>query len=519
MPNQAISMNKIRQVLRCYASGNGTKSISSMLSISRNTVKKYLHIYQKSGLSFDEVLSLDDSSLYTLFQYKNKSEEEPPERYKELQPLLADYAKRLKKRGVTRQTLFEEYHKSHPDGYARSRFCTHLQAYIALSHPIARLEHKAGDKMYIDYAGDKLSIIDRRTGEILPVEVFVAILPCSQLTYVEAVMTQRKEDLIRACEGALLFYGGTPSAIVPDNLKAAVTKPSRYEAILNDDFEAFAQHYGCAVIPARVRKPRDKALVEGAVKLIYRSIYTRLEGREFYDLACLNAAIGVALEMHNNALMSGRTYSRRDQFEEIERDCLGALNPIRFELKERHRATVQKNGYIRLEKHYYSVPWQHIGKKVNILYTASTVDIYLKYDKIASHPRSYRPFGYTHNPEHLASSQKIITDWNPEKFLSHAASIHKDVENYIRQVIEAKSHPEQAYKSCRGILSFVSKVGTKRLINACRWASSYGLYNYPAIVKILENRQDELPLEEDDPQGGSPYMPSHQNIRGKEYYN
>lgn len=518
MPNKSISMNKIRQVLRCYASGSGTKSISSMLSVSRNTVKKYLHIYQKSGLSLSDILSMDDSSLCSLFQEPEKQPEEMSSRYKELHSLFPDYAKRLKKKGVTRNQLFKEYQAACPEGYARSRFCTYLQAYLALSHPIAHLEHKAGDKMYIDYAGDKLSLIDRETGEILSVEVFVAILPCSQLTYVEAVMSQRKEDLIHACEASLLFYGGTPAAIVPDNLKSAVTKPSRYEAELNEDFVAFAEHYGCVVMPARVRKPRDKALVEGAVKLIYRSIYTKLDGREFYDLESLNAAIRVALELHNNALLTGRNYSRREQYEEIERDCMGPLNPIRFELKQRHTATVQKNGYIRLERHYYSVPYSYIGKKVNVLYNSTAVEIYLKYEKIAVHKKNYKPYGYTYLPEHQASSQRVITEWNPEKFLKEAGLIHTDVENYIRHVIEAKPYPEQAYKSCRGILSFASRVGKKRLINACRWASSYGLYNYPAIEEILKNRQDELPLEEEvqDEETG---MPAHENIHGKEYYN
>lgn len=168
--------------------------------------------------------------------------------------------------------------------------------------------------MFIDHAGDKLALVDRDTGQTIPVEVFVSILPCSQLTYVEAVMSQRKEDLIHACESALLFYGGTPAVIVPDNLKSAVNKPSRYEAELNEDFAAFAEHYGCVVIPARVRKPRDRALVEGAVKLVYRGIYTRLEGRVFHDLESLNAAIRVALELHNNSLLTGRSYSRREQY-------------------------------------------------------------------------------------------------------------------------------------------------------------------------------------------------------------
>lgn len=515
MPNTPIEMSKIRQVLRCYASGYGTKSLSNMLSISRNTVKKYLHLYQKSGLTMEEILNMDDSSLYAFFQEKKEKEEVNP-RYETLQSLLPGYAKHLKKKGVSRMMLHKEYKAAHPDGYGFSNFCSYLRAYLSLSRPIAHLDHKAGDKMFIDYAGDKLSIIDCETGEIKPVEVFVSILPCSQLTYVEAVMSQRKEDLIHACEAALLFYGGVPTAIVPDNLKAAVKKGSRYEAELNDDFAAFAEHYGCAVIPARAYKPRDKALVEGAVKLIYRSIYTKLDGREFYDLESLNAAIRVALELHNNACMSKRTYSRRDQYEEIEREYMGSLNPLRFELKQRHTATVMKNGHIRLDNHYYSVPYKHIGKRVNILYNNRQVDIFLKYENIASHKRGYKPYGYTTDVNHLASNQRILTDWNTDKFLSEAAAIHPDVESYLRRVIEEKKHPEQAYKSCRGILSFSVRVGKKRLVNACRWASTYGLYNYPAIEKILHNRQDEVPLEENRMEEVS--MPSHENIRGKEYF-
>ena len=207
--------------------------------------------------------------------------------------------------------------------------------------------------MYVDYAGDRLHLVDRESGEKTPVEVFVAILSCSQLTYVEAVMSQKKEDFIHACENAFYFYGGTPQVIVPNNLKAAVSHPNKYESELNEDFAAFAEHYSCTALPARVRRPRDKAIVEGAVKLIYRTIYPLLEDKEFYDLDGLNAAIRVALEIHNNANLTGRNYSRREQYEENERASMGPLNPLRFEIKKRVIATVQQNGDVRLEKHYY----------------------------------------------------------------------------------------------------------------------------------------------------------------------
>ena len=517
MPNKQLGMEKIRQVLRCYSQGHGTKSISSMLSVSRNTVKKYLQVFQRSGLDYEQMLSLPDQELSKLFHEKSRVKTES-ERLGELKSLLPEYCKRLKKKGVTREALHREYLSSHPDGYGRTRFYILIQQYIACSRPIMHLEHKAGDKMFIDFAGDKLSIIDLDTGEIIPVEVFVAILPCSQLTYVEAVMSQKKEDLIRASENALLYYQGVPSAIIPDNLKSAVTKSSKYEAILNEDFAAFAEHYGCTVIPARAYKLRDKALVEGAVKLIYRSIYPKIQEREFYDQDSLNAAIRVALELHNNTPLTGRKYSRREQFEEIERDSLRKLNPIRFELRHRYRATVMKNGHVRLgeDAHYYSVPCRYIGKKVILSYTSRQVCIYYGYELIATHTRNRARCRYTTLEEHLASHHRYITEWNPDKFIHEAAAIHPDVEAYIRRVMEEKKHPEQAYKSCQGILSFARRVGNTRLTNACRWATSYGLYNYPIIERILNNRQDEFPLE--DSAGQETEMPSHENIRGKEYY-
>lgn len=339
-----------------------------------------------------------------------------------------------------------------------------------MSGSVMHLEHKAGDKLFIDFAGDKLSIVDANSGEIIPVEVFVAILPYSQLTYVKAVMSQKKEDLITAYENSLHYFGGIPLAIVPDNLKAAVTKSSRYEATLNDDFASFAEHYGCSVMLARAYKPRDKALVEGAVKLIYRSIYPCLEGRVFHDLPTLNAVIRMALEIPNSTPFVGRNYSRREQFEEIERPTLGELNLIRYEQRKSAVLTVMKNGHIRpsQDAHYYSVPCRYIGKKVKVVYTSTEVDIYSNYTCIASHKRSYARFKYTTVDEQRPAHHRYAADWNPEKFILEATAIHKDVADYITKVLESKPYPEQTYRSCAGILSFARRVGTKRLINVCR---------------------------------------------------
>lgn len=509
-------MHKLRQLLRLHSQGKGTKAIGNYLSISRTTVKKYLTRLKSVQMDIEEVLGLSDKDLSSLLQ--DKEPEPINERLQVLDKLLPLYFKRLKRKGVTRKMLYEEYRHKHPDGYSHSRFCDYLNQYESRNNIVMHLEHKAGDKLFIDFAGKKLSIVDKSTGEFIPVEVFVAILPCSQLTYVEAVSSQKKEDLILACEHTLQYIEGVPQVIVPDNLRAAVSKSSRYEAIINDDFADFADHYGCSVIPARAYKPRDKALVEGAVKLIYRSIYPRLDDRVFHDLGSLNSAIRVALEVHNNAPFSGRSYSRRDQFEEIERMTLGRLNPIGYELKKQSIVTVMKNGHIRLaeDAHYYSVPCKHIGKKVKLFYMSTLVEVYYRYEKIAEHQRSYSRFRYTTDPDHLASHHRAYSEWSAEKFISEATTIHPDLGTYISKVIENKAHPEQAYKSVQGILSFARHVGEKRLINACRWADSYGLYNYPAVESILNNHQDEIPLENE--QEIDKATPAHKNIRGKEYY-
>ena len=514
-------MSRIKQVLRCYVAGKGTKSIASMLDISRNTVRKYINTFNLCGKSIEEVLAMDEPSLLELFNEEPDRKPATPasSRYEELMERMPEYARMLRKKGVTKLMVYQLYRQEYPDGYMRSQFYRNLQNYLIQSAPVAHLEHKAGDRMYVDFAGDRLHIVDKETGEKIPVEVFVAILPCSQLTYVEAVLSQKKEDFIRACENAFYFYGGTPQAIVPDNLKAAVTHPNKYESELNEDFAAFANHYGCTALPARVRRPRDKALVEGAVKLIYRTIYPMVEEKEYYDLDGLNAAIRVALEIHNNATLTGRNYSRREQYEEIERPCMGPLNPIRFEIKKRSIATVQRNGYVRLDKHFYSVPVALIGKKVHLHYDSRNVYIYYKYECIASHPLGAKPYGYTTNPDHLPKSQQQYLEWDPDTLLEQAAAIGEPVKEYLTHVIEARRYPEQAYKSCKGILSLGKRVGEERLLKACRLGLVLQNYSYQTIEQILTNRQEEAILNEEETVDDTiPNIPQHKNIRGKEYY-
>jgi transposase len=425
--------------------------------------------------------------------------------------------KELKRKGVTQLLLWEEYKKKFPDGVGRSQFNHYFAQWKSQVNPVMHIEHKAGDKVFIDFAGDKLTIVDRGTGEIQKVEVFVAILGASQLTYVEAVSSQTKEDLVTATENSFHYYGGVPSAIVPDNLKAAVTKSSKYEAELNEVFADFAQHYSTSVLAARAYRPRDKALVENAVRIVYTRIYTKVCRQTYYSLEELNAAIRIALEEYNNRLLKGRNYSRRQQFEEVERAALMPLPLLRYELKKQLFVTVMKNGHVSLnaDKHYYSVPYRFIGKKVKLAYSRTSVEVFYNYQRIAIHERIRSPYNYTTDKEHLASTHRFVSDWTPERFLHWAEGIHEDVKLYILKILDRKQHPEQAYKSCVGVLSFAKKVGNERLIKACQRALDYGIYNYKTIQKILEKGLDK---DNEGEEREQLQMPLHENIRGENYY-
>ena len=508
-------MNKIRQILRLHSRSMSKLKIAEQTGVARNTIKKYIKEFSQSGLSFLEVNELCDKDLEDLFV---KPESTPVNKKLEiLFNLFPSIDKQLKKKGVTRQLIWEDYKRTYPSGLGRSQFNYYFSQWKAQVNPTMRMDHKAGDKLYVDFAGDKLSIVDKQTGEIQYVEIFVAILGASQLTYVEAVMSQQKEDFIGACEGALLYCEGVPAAIVPDNLKSAVTKSSKYEPVLNDAFADFAQHYSTTILPARAYKPRDKALVENAVRIVYTRIYAKIRSGTYFTLEELNAAIRVALEEHNSTLLTGRNYSRRQQFEEIERVALSPLPPLRYELKKEIFVTVMKNGHVSLnaDKHYYSVPYRFIGKKVKLMYSRSVVEIFYHYERIAIHKRLKSPYNYTTDKEHLASAHRFVSDWTPERFLSWGASIHEDVQLYILKILDRKQHPEQAYKSCVGILSFAKKVGNDRLTKACQRALGYGIYNYKTIQSILEKGMDKY---DDDQENEKIQMPSHDNIRGENYY-
>jgi len=492
MARRTIEMELKKQIGILQSLGYGKKTIARELGLSKNTVKSYLDVSEeKDGDSPNESRKED---LYSFFPYCRSE---------------------LPRTGVTRQILWGEYRSRYPDGYSYSQFCEYLKQCLDRRDISLHIEQQPGDKLYIDFAGSKMSIADPYTGDIKEVEVFVAVLGYSGKTYVRACESQRKEDFLSCIVRALNYFGGVPRVLVPDNLKSGVDKANPYEAEINRDLLDLGNHYDIAVLPARSLKPRDKAWVERMVQIVYTRIYAPLRNQVFTNLDKLNDAIEEYLEKHNNVPLQGRQESRNLLFESEEKVHLRPLPNDYWELKEYLQVKVMKNCHVQLhrDRHYYSVPYHYIGQKVKLVYTATYVAIYLNGERIAYHLRDRIPFKYTTVKDHLPSSHQFVSEWNPSKFIEWAGHIHPDVGSYITKVLENKSYPEQTYRSCAGILSFEKKAGKDRLIAACQRASSFGVYNYKVISQIINNRLDRV---ETKPKQIT--MPLHENIRGANYY-
>jgi transposase len=512
-------MSKVKNLLRLYTEGVSKLSIAERTGLPRNTVKKYIRLFLASDMSISKLLSKSDAELELMFieMVPTKDSDDNP-KYRDLEQMFPDIEKALKRKDVTKQLLWARYKEEHPDGYGLSQFKHYYLRWKKSRNPVMHIDHKAGEKMYVDYAGDKLEMVDAKTGEITHLEVFVAVLGGSQLTYVEASMSQQTEDFICSCENALQYFGGSPLVIVSDNLKAAVIKSNRYEPVINDAFKDFASHYTMAVMPAAPYKPTHKALVEGTVKIIYKAIYSIVRTGVYTSLETINKSIREALDAFNKRPMSHRPYSRRELFDDVEARSLQPLPVKPYEIKRRKVVTVMKNNFICLseDKHYYSVPYRYIGRKVVLLYSQSQVEVYCKHERIALHERDRRPYKYTVLEEHLASKNRFQADWNPDKFIQRATEIGAACRDYIIGVLNSRQHPEQTYKSCQGILSFAARAGYERLNNACKRALQYEDYSYHTIRVILEKGYDrDVPDKEE----GLPIIPIHPNIRGDKYYN
>lgn len=513
MANRGLSMLMIKQIIRRHCEGKSYREISSLLGQSRVTVTKYVLLFKSTGLVWDSVKNMSESELSVLFARQGRPN---ADRLSILHAEFPIMEQELKRVGVTKQTLWSEYKIKNPDGYNRSQFCEHFNQWSKAGAATMHFVHKVGDQMFVDFAGSKLRYLSSISGVVNEVEVFVAVLGASQLTYVEAVRSQKKADFIYAVENALHYFGGVPAAIVPDNLKSGVTKASSYEAQINETFAEFGEHYATTILPTRSRKPRDKSLVELSVKQIYTSIYAPLRDKIFFTLEDLNRAILEKLEDHNNRNFQKHDYSRRDYFTQHEASALKSLPLEKFEVKEFCKTKIQKFYHIWFspDKHYYSVPFRYIGRDVKIVYTNTYVEIYCDLERIAHHTRTLGEHQYTTIADHMPSNHKFVSDWNCDYFLKWASRIGIDVENVIRNVLASKPHPEQTFKSCVGILSYEKKIGKERLNQVCKRAHNFGSYSYRSIKNIIEMNYDKLPNIE----GAGNILPMHENIRGSNYY-
>ena len=506
-------MSKVRQIIKLYTHHMGKKKIGERLGMSKHTVKFYTDQFLSLKILKEDLLKLSDFELDKLFH--------PPKEtilndlLKQLYDFFPVMAVQMRRRGMTVSRQFLEYKKLYTPCYGETSFYYHYNLWRKKVNPAMHIEHKVGDKMYVDYAGATLQYVDTNTGEIKAAQVFVAILGWSQYAYVEAMQSQMIEEFIAACENALRYFNGVPLALVPDNLKSAVNKASSYEPTVNENFKAFADHYGIAILPARSRKPQDKAHVENMVKLSYQKIYANLPEKEVVSLIELNALIRQHLVTLNDTQLTGKECSRADQWI-MELSSLHPLPAALYEMRKIKQVTVMKNGHVYLteDQHYYSVPYELIGKKLIMQYSRSEVNLYLQYQLLATHKRIRSPHNYTTIAEHMPAQHRYVTEWNPAFFMDKAKEIDPVVEFYISQVLAKKQHPEQGYKSCMGILSFAKRLGNIRLIKACKRAHEIGYYNYKIIEDILTKNLDNS--DEDDIQPSN--MPTHDNIRGGNYY-
>lgn len=516
MARKRIAVKKLRKILKLkYENDLSIREISTLTGISKTVVSTYIADFRSTGIPYDDVSGLSDTDLAELF---TGTKETKNTRYSELLALFPNYSKELKKKGVTKQLLWEEYLKDHPNGFRYSQFCHHFHCWIQAQDVRMKQHHDPGEEMFVDYTGTTMPYYNRETGEEYRGEIFVAILGASELTYAEATESQQQEHFVRSAERAFRYFGGATNMVVPDNLKSAVVKPCRYEPEINVLFDDFSEYYRTVIIPARSRHPRDKALVENAVRLLYQRVFAPLRNSRFYSLEELNTAIRERIDHHNRREMSVLKVSRFDLFHEIERDSLKSLPSSPYPLKYFEEHTVAPDYHVLLsaDKHYYSVPWQLKGKKVRVIYDEKHIALYHDNIRVAQHGRVRKRGGYTTADDHMPAHHQFYASWSVEKFESWAASIGEDTHRLIKEILSSRRHPQQAFKSCMGILSLSSKCSDHDLNMACRKAWNWGRISYREVKENLEQILHQKALNRDDKQVF--LFPQHKNIRGTASY-
>ena len=503
-------MRKVREVLRLkHAHGMSYRKISGATGVGKTQAAEYVHRAAVAGLSWplpDEVgdaeldrrlfpATLDGAGVRPAIDWPANQNE-------------------LKRRGVTLALLWQEYLAEHPAGYSYTRFCELHRAWKKTVSATMRQTHLAGEKLFVDWAGDTIGVIDPATGVEHRARIFVAALGASNYTYAEARWTETLPDWIGAHVNAFAAIGGVPLALAPDNLKAGITKPSRYEPGINRTYQDLADHYGCVVLPTRIIKPRDKAKVEVAVQIVERFVLAKLRNVTFFSLAELNAAIRDCVATINGKIMRRMGKSRAELLETLDRPALKGLPNEPYEYAEWKRARVAPDYHIEIADHFYSVPSKLIRDVVEARFTSATVEIFHKGQRIASHPFSRVRNRHTTTPAHMPSAHRRFAEWTPAKMMDEAASIGPATVALFEAIMKAKPHPEQGFRSCLGIISLVKSHGPERVEAACRRGNHIGATTYGSVASILKHGLDRAFANDAAPE--SPLQ--HSNIRGSGYY-
>jgi len=510
MATKRLSVRKIKEVLRLKASGLSNRQIAHICSIGRSTVADYLIRAAAAGLSWPLADDIRDESLERLLF--------PPPPHPSTERPLPHWPKihkELKRKGVTLALLWEEYKAQYPEGYQYSWFCELYREWRGKLKVWMRQVHKAGEKLFVDYCGQTAEVVNPATGEVREAQIFVAVLGASNYAYAEATWTQNLADWIDSHQRAFKFLGGVPELVVNDNLKSGVSAASRYEPDLNPTYQDMAIHFGTAILPARVRKPKDKAKVEAGVQLVERWILAALRNRTFFSLNELNQAISELLVKLNNRSFQKIPGSRRTLFETLDKPALKPLPQTPYQYAEWKKAKVNIDYHVEVHRHFYSVHYKLVGKRLDVRITANTVECFHKGQRVASHRRSYKKSGFTTVAAHMPKSHREYLKWTPERLLNWAAQIGPSVAELAQLIIESRAHPQQGFRSILGILRLSKPYGQKRLEAACKRALAINAKSYKSVQSILKNGLDQRPLTKKEP---DPSPVQHPNIRGAHYY-
>ena len=519
MANRRLPMRKIKEVLRLkYECQLNEYEIAYSCQISRTTVRDYLRRAANVQLNWTEAATLGEVQLIERLFPVTPTVETPSYEQRPLPDFqyLYDQLRTYRKYNLTLTQLWTEYKEDHPDGYQYSQFCDLYRRWRGKLDYIMRQEHRAGEKLFIDYS-DGLSFIDTTTGEIKLTQLFVAVWGASNYTYAEATLSQSLSDWVCSHVHALEYFQRVPRVLVPDNLKSGVGKACKYEPELNPTYTGLAEHYGCAVIPARPYRPRDKAKVETGVLISQRWILAVLRHRTFYNLAEINAAIRECLERLNTRPLRQAKKSRRQLFESLDYPSALPLPPALYEYAEWLKAKVNLDYHIQVDEHYYSVPYQLLRERLDIRLTASTIEAFHKGKRIAAHVRSSVKGGYTTQSEHMPSRHRNYAEWSPARFVQWAGKIGEATALLIQQVLGSRVYQEQAFRSCLGIIHLSRSYPPERMEAAAKRALKYKTCSYRSMKAILSGGLDQRPNQDDQPVGQLS-LPLHQNIRGPEYY-